>query len=188
MSASKRRPLKVNEFPVLARFAAGYLHEDFVLEHKTPAGAREAFLRDANAAERAKFEEEAARYSAEADGAAWADVRAAFALLGGAWRPGSRAALLGLLSPNALAGAVVSGTVSGSDRDIVPGASVVIDGPEHREARTDADGRFTFTNVPRGRYRLVATDQPYLPLDRNLDVDDASVTVDIALLRLPGLH
>ena len=86
------------------------------------------------------------------------------------------------------AGTVVSGTVSGSDQGFLTGASVVIDGPEHREAKTDADGRFTFTNVPRGRYRLVASAEPYLPLDRNMDVGDASVSVDIVLLRLPGLQ
>ena len=86
------------------------------------------------------------------------------------------------------AGTVVSGTVSGSDQGFLTGASVVIDGPEHREARTDADGRFTFANVPRGRYRLVVTAEPYLPLDRSMDVGDASVSVDIVLLRLPGLQ
>lgn len=105
MSALKKRPLNVNEFPVLAQFAAGYLHEDFVLDHKTPAGAREAFMRDANAAERAAFAQELARYQAEADAAAWADVRAAFASLGGAWQPRSRAMLRGLLTPEPSAGA-----------------------------------------------------------------------------------
>ena len=61
-------------------------------------------MRDANAAERAAFAKELARYRAEADGAAWADVRAAFASLGGSWQPASRAALLGLLTPKASAG------------------------------------------------------------------------------------
>lgn len=188
MSAAKNRPMHASSFPVLAQFAAGYLHEDFVLEHQTPAGARDAFMRDANATERAAFAKEAVRYCSEAKDAAWADVRASFESLGGAWRPASRAALLDVLTPKAPAGAVVSGTVSGSDQGIVPGASVVIDGPEQREARTDADGRFTFTNVPRGRYRLVVTAEPYQPLDRNMDVGDASVSVDIVLLRLPGLQ
>ena len=104
-AAKKQQPMSANEFPVLAQFAAGYLHEDFVLEHKTPAGAREAFLRDANATERAAFAKEAARYCADADDVPWADVRASFESLGGAWRPASRAALLGLLTPRGPAGA-----------------------------------------------------------------------------------
>lgn len=82
---------------------------------------------------------------------------------------------------------MVSGTVGGSDQGFLTGASVVIDGPQHREARTDADGRFTFADVPRGRYHLVVTAEGYLPLDQNMDVGTTSVSVDIVLLHLPGL-
>lgn len=85
------------------------------------------------------------------------------------------------------AGTVVSGTVSGSDQGFLPDASVVLDGPQHLEARTDADGRFTFVDVPQGRYRLVASADGYLPLDRPMDVGSASVSMDIALLRIPGI-
>jgi hypothetical protein len=86
------------------------------------------------------------------------------------------------------AGTVVSGTVSGSDQGFLTGASVVIDGPEHRDTRTDADGRFTFAGVPRGRFRIVISAEGYMPLDRPLEVGDASVSVDIVLLRLPGVQ
>lgn len=85
----------------------------------------------------------------------------------------------------AAAGTVVSGTVGGTDQGFLTGASAVIDGPVHRDARTDADGRFTLTDVPRGRYRLEAAAEGYLPLDRDLDVYDASVSIDILLLRIP---
>ena len=85
------------------------------------------------------------------------------------------------------AGTVVSGTVSGSDQGFLTGASVVIDGPEHRDTRTDADGRFTFASVPRGRFRIVVSADGYLPLDRPMDVGEASVSVDIVLLRLPNV-
>ena len=81
----------------------------------------------------------------------------------------------------------MTGTVSGSDQGFLTGAFVVVDGAVHREATTDADGRFTFADVPAGRYRLVVTAEGYLPLDRPMDVGTASVSVDILLLRLPGL-
>lgn len=95
--------MEADEFPMLAQFAAGYLHEDFALEHKTAAGARDAFWRDASAAERKAFIEELERFRARWEAQPWSEVRAAFAALGGAWAPASRAALLGLLDPSAAA-------------------------------------------------------------------------------------
>ena len=85
------------------------------------------------------------------------------------------------------AGVVVSGTVSGSDEGFLTGASVTIDGPERRSTKTDADGRFTFSDVPRGRYRIAIAADGYLGIERPMDVGDASVSVDIVLLHLPGL-
>ena len=89
-------------------------------------------------------------------------------------------------SPRA-AGTTVSGTVSGSDQGFLTGASVVIEGPQRRTTQTDADGRFTFSDVPRGRYKITVSADGYLPIDRPMDVGDASVSVDIVLLHLPGL-
>jgi len=85
------------------------------------------------------------------------------------------------------AGAVVSGTVSGSDVGFLTDASVVLDGPAHHEGRTDADGRFTLRDVAPGRYRVRAAADGYLPVENTMDVGTASVSVDIMLLRLPGL-
>lgn len=93
-----------------------------------------------------------------------------------AWRPA------GLL-----AGTVVTGTVAGSDVGFLTGARVAIEGPLQGDATTDADGRFTFTEVTPGRYRLLVTADGYLPLDRPMDVSTAPVSVDIVLLRLPGV-
>lgn len=87
----------------------------------------------------------------------------------------------------ALAGTVFSGTVSGNDQGFLAGASVVIDGPVHKEAKTDADGRFTITDVPSGRYQLKVAADGYLGMERSMDVGTASVSVDIQLLRLAGL-
>ena len=93
----------------------------------------------------------------------------------------------GPLPLRSAAGTVVSGTVSGTDQGFLTGASVVIDGPVHRSAKSDADGRFTFTDVPSGQYRIEVTADGYLPLERPLDVHNASVSVDIVLLRIPSV-
>ena len=85
------------------------------------------------------------------------------------------------------AGTVVSGTVSGTDQGFLTGASIVIDGPVRRSARTDADGRFTFAEVPSGQYRIEVTADGYLPLERPLEVHTASVSMDIVLLRIPSV-
>lgn len=88
---------------------------------------------------------------------------------------------------DAAAGTVVSGTVSGSDEGFLTGATVTLEGPQRRETQTDADGRFTFTDVARGRYRVRVTADKYLPLEQPMEVGDASISVDIVLLRLPGV-
>ena len=85
------------------------------------------------------------------------------------------------------AGATVSGTVSGSDQGFMSGANVVIEASPRREARTDADGRFTITDVPTGTHRFLVSAEGYLPLDRTIEVGSAAVSVDIVLLKLPGV-
>lgn len=99
MTARRTRGFDPDSFPALAQFAAGYLHEDFAAEHGTAKGAREAFLRDASARERGAFGREALRFVAEISDMSWADARGAFAALGGAWQPASRAALVALFEP-----------------------------------------------------------------------------------------
>ena len=93
MSAAKKRVSTPDPFPALTQFLSGYLHEDFVLDHKTPEGARDAFLKDANARERAAVADEFGRFLAVAQTLSWTDVRTGFNALGGAWTPKSRAAL-----------------------------------------------------------------------------------------------
>ncbi len=93
MSAVKKRAATPENYPALSQFLAGYLHEDFVLDHKTPEGARDAFRKDANAKERAAVRKDLERFLAEGDAAAWSAVRSDFGALGGAWAPKSRAAL-----------------------------------------------------------------------------------------------
>lgn len=101
MSAKRKATFDPDQFPTLAQFAGGYLHQDFAAEHSTAKGAREAFLRDASARERAAFADEGQRFLDVTAALPWADTRAAFAALGAAWRPASRAALGALLEPPA---------------------------------------------------------------------------------------
>ncbi|MGE3507764.1 MAG: contact-dependent growth inhibition system immunity protein [Vicinamibacterales bacterium] len=94
--SSTAAPLTADRFPHLAAFLSGYLHQDFVIDHRTPADALQAFLREADAAQRTALREEWRALAAEIEGLAWRDVRDTIAALGGAWRPASRAALLAL--------------------------------------------------------------------------------------------
>lgn len=110
MSARTRNPLHPDLFPRLAEFMAGYLHQDFELDHKTPEGALRAFLDDANEDERAGLRSELDRFKQAAKDASWIDVKEALDALGGAWRPRSRAALDELLHlPARLAAAARKG-------------------------------------------------------------------------------
>jgi hypothetical protein len=78
-------------------------------------------------------------------------------------------------------GAVVSGTVSGADEGFLAGASVILDGPIHRETHTDADGRFTFVDVVRGPYRLGLAARAYRAMETSFDVGDTSVALDLVM-------
>ena len=81
-------------FSELKRVFAGYLHEDFVIEHGSARGALHAFLADAAPAEVRRLRREARRLL---DKAATLDDRALHDLvaqLGGRWTPPSRQALI----------------------------------------------------------------------------------------------
>jgi len=97
MTEPKQR-LDPVHFPAFAQFLAGYLHEDFVVEHKTPAGALRAFVADASPDERERVRGEAQHFLIGAASIPWPDVQAAFTRLGGAWRPHTRAELAALVA------------------------------------------------------------------------------------------
>jgi hypothetical protein len=82
-----------HDFPQLADFVAGYLHEDFRAEHANPGAARDAFLEAADREERERFGNDVERFMRAAESAPWDEVRQAWAALGAAWTPSSRRAL-----------------------------------------------------------------------------------------------
>jgi CdiI immunity protein len=59
----RQKPLiKPSDYKALTAFLRGYLHQDFSLEHKTPAAALEAYRRQATPEEFAELKRELARF------------------------------------------------------------------------------------------------------------------------------
>ena len=75
------------EFPCLREFFSGYLHEDFVDEYGSAAGATRAFFGDASLEEAATTREEWAKLRQILAGQPITEIHAALHKLGGAWRP-----------------------------------------------------------------------------------------------------
>ena len=101
-SLTRRSPsnasVNASALPHLSAFLSGYLHQDFFLDHPTPGAALRAFLDESSLAERRALQRDWSRFLEATHGWAWRDVRRAFADLGGAWLPASRAALAELFS------------------------------------------------------------------------------------------
>ena len=82
-----------------------------------------------------------------------------------------------------------SGTIAGTVNDVsgavVPGAVITIENPVSglsRSAKTDAAGRYQFTNLPRATYHLVANAPGFAPFAVDVEVHSAvAVTPAIAL-------
>ena len=89
---------RVPDYPQLRQFFEGYLHEDFVQEHKSAEGALRAFEADASAAELRRFRAEAKRLLARVESEELDKIRELLATLGSAWAPRSRAAVVKLLA------------------------------------------------------------------------------------------
>lgn len=85
------------EFPALAAFFSGYLHEDFVPEHGTAKQAAQAYRADATPAERRDMDEELRRLLARSERWPLSDLRRAITTLGAAWHPAARADVEALL-------------------------------------------------------------------------------------------
>jgi hypothetical protein len=77
-----------SRYPQLEAFFGGYLHQDFVEEHGSVAGAVAAFGRDATLRERRALMREWQAFRADARHAATlASAREAVSALGAAWAP-----------------------------------------------------------------------------------------------------
>ena len=98
-SAALVAPVRRSGYPALCDFLDGYLHQDFVVEHRTVAGAGAAFLRDANAAERKDLVRELRAFMTATAGLPIGRVGDLVTHeLGGSWLPASREELDALLS------------------------------------------------------------------------------------------
>ena len=90
--------VKASDFPELRRAFAGYLHEDFLEEHASAADAIRAFLAEASAVERKRFDREARRFLELTGDLEFGQALALLDRLGSRWRPESREELAKMLT------------------------------------------------------------------------------------------
>jgi hypothetical protein len=87
-----------SELKALRAFVGGYLHQDFVEEHKTPAGALDAYCRETNRAGILDLESDLDRFIARTSAMPFIAAREIFIReLRSGWSPPNRAALAHLL-------------------------------------------------------------------------------------------
>jgi len=87
-----------SDFPLLADFFRGYLHQDFAQEHGSPADALAAYRGDLGPAEKRRLAREAAAFREATRPLTVGRLRRLLAEdFGSAWRPPSSTALLALL-------------------------------------------------------------------------------------------
>ncbi len=92
----KRVP--ASDSPALRQFFRGYLQEDFVERHGTPADALKTFEADADEDERRRFRADVRRFLEITAPLVFADVLLLLSRLGSRGRPPTREALLALLT------------------------------------------------------------------------------------------
>jgi outer membrane receptor for ferrienterochelin and colicins len=78
-------------------------------------------------------------------------------------------------------GLQISGQIiDGRNSKPIPDANILLEGTERRNV-SDRDGRFSFTDVVPGKYRIMVTHVAYEPYSQNLQVSDQSVELTIKL-------
>lgn len=84
---------------MVATFLRGYLHQDWAMDYESPQQARDAFLADASADERAEFGREAVRLEGVLAAMSLRDVRVLLTeRLGGQWLPESLGEVRGVFA------------------------------------------------------------------------------------------
>jgi len=87
-----------SDLKALRAFVGGYLHQDFVAEHKTPAGALDAYCREADRAEILELEGDLDHFMAKTSAMPFIAAREIFVReLHSGWAPPDRAALTDLV-------------------------------------------------------------------------------------------
>jgi CdiI immunity protein len=87
-----------SDLNALRAFVGGYLHQDFVAEHKTPATALDVYCREASRKEILELESDLDRFINKTRALGFGDVRELFVReLHSGWAPPNRAALAHLL-------------------------------------------------------------------------------------------
>ncbi len=91
--SKKKLIVSLEDFPTLNEFFAAYLHQDFVDEYGSAAGAAKQYLKDATPEECASLRGDWKRFRAKFSGRPISEVQAAVRKLGAAWLPSSNSAL-----------------------------------------------------------------------------------------------
>ena len=87
-----------SDLGALRAFVGGYLHQDFVAEHKNPASALDVYCREASRKEILELESDLDRFMDKTSAMGFGDVRELFVReLHSGWAPPNRAALAHLL-------------------------------------------------------------------------------------------
>jgi hypothetical protein len=84
----------------------------------------------------------------------------------------------------------VSGRVLDPQEGVVPNATVRLDAPSgyHSTATSDREGRYVFSSVPNGDYRLRADAPGLVSLDQRIAVNGQGVVKDLTLSQLAAQH
>ena len=97
-SGTDERKVRPEDFPALAQFFGGYLHQDFLLDHGSAPAAARSFRADASPDEARAVDDELERLLTLTERWTVTQIRRFLKSLGAAWLPSTRADLEALRS------------------------------------------------------------------------------------------